>query len=156
MWIDFNYWAQAAKMLFPVALTHATEEMSWIRILFCMGDFVSLCHPQAQLYLKPKYQGIFPCVLIFPAGEAPHGRNCLEWCESLPTGASPGLSGVTHSPREGVRLQLVWADATRIPQDCMLRRAELSPQNIHIILGWASDFQWDPAANPWPHSSEVW
>lgn len=118
-------------MLFPVALTHATEEINWIGILFCTGDFVSLCHPQAQFYLTPKYQGILSCVLIFPPGEAPHPRICLlgawwVWAHRSLTWAPSG-----HSLTRGSRLMssgMGWC-CSRL-QDCMVRRTGLFPQNL--------------------------
>lgn len=145
-------------MLFPVALTHATEDELDQNIV-CRGDFVSLCHPQAHLYLKPKYQGMLPCVLIFPAGKAAHLRKCSECCESEPSKASLELPKVTHSPRVRVWVQVVWTDAICVAQECVMRKAKLSSRQLS---SWAEHLTCNETCpqihdcTAWKSSKTVW
>lgn len=122
--------------------------------IVCRGDFVSLCHPQAHLYLKPKYQGMLPCALIFSCWKGSLSQEVLRmvwiWaCKSL----TCALQG--HSLTKSRSLGSGGVGWCYLCCSGMCDEESKTFFTTSIILGWASDIHWDLASNPWLHSMEV-
>lgn len=77
-------------MLFPVALTHATEQINWIRILFSNVDFCLPLPPPGSALFKADISEIeySPlCSFSLLAGHCIAETACLEQAESALPGA---------------------------------------------------------------------
>lgn len=95
-------------MLFPVALTHATEEINWIRILFCTGDVCLPLPPPGLALFKAKIPRHTLVGTHFSCWRVPPWQELLAWSRVSLSPQEPDLGSQWSPTRQGKESDVIW------------------------------------------------